>query len=139
MHTRLATGIGVLVAAALLPEAAYACEMCFGAAGDNPTVQAIAIAMMVLITMTSVVWGGIMLFFNNMEKRSKRLAAGELVVTDDGEVVPPALVSRAAYDATVNALLDKILRVGLRGLSRQERALLEQITALDAHTPSVSS
>ena len=79
----------------LLPQTAYACERCFGAGANGPVVQAISLSMLALLVMTVVVWGGIVTFFGNMEKRSKMLASGELVVLDNGKVVP-ATVAHAA-------------------------------------------
>ena len=69
----------------LWPEAAWACEKCFGAAGDETT--GISMAMLALLGMTGLVWGGIGMFFINMRKRARLLEPGDLIVTEDGEIV----------------------------------------------------
>ena len=69
----------------LLPEAAWACESCFGVA-DGETGRAITVAMTALIVMTGVIWGGIGAFVVNMRRRARRLEPGNLVVTAFGEI-----------------------------------------------------
>lgn len=130
-HTRYLTAGLALAGAALFvfPQAAFACEKCFGAAGDSLTVQGIGLSMLALLTITGVVWGGIMVFFNNMDRRAKLLESGELVVTEDGGVVESALVDEEAYGRTLDTLLDKISREGYASLTRRERALLHDMTA----------
>ena len=72
-----------------LPEAALACERCFGAGGvDTPVTQGIGLAMLSLLAMTAVVMGGIAAFFVNVWKRARRLEPGAMVVTEDGDVRP---------------------------------------------------
>jgi hypothetical protein len=69
----------------LWPEVAWACEMCFGAAGDETA--GISMAMLALLGMTGLVWGGIGMFFINMRKRARLLEPGDLIVTEDGEIL----------------------------------------------------
>jgi hypothetical protein len=126
----LTAGLALAGAALFVfPQAAFACEKCFGAAGDSPTVQGISLAMLALLSITGVVWGGIMVFFNNMDRRAKLLESGELVVTSDGGVVESALVDEEACGRMLDVLLDKISREGYASLSRRERALLHEMTA----------
>lgn len=69
-----------------LPEAAWACEKCFGGAAANEA-TGISLAMMALLGMTGLVWGGIGMFFINMRKRAHLLEPGDLIVTEDGEIL----------------------------------------------------
>ncbi|GEM_PF-6884678 len=71
----------------LEPTRAAACELCWGARGDDPTVHAISLAMLVLIGMTGIVGGGISAFFLNARRRSKLLEPGDLVITEEGEIL----------------------------------------------------
>ena len=73
------------VALAGWPELAYACEKCFGG-GDTETAHAISLAMLALVVMTGIIWGGIGAFFMNMRHRARRLEPGDLVVTEDGDI-----------------------------------------------------
>ena len=91
-----------------------ACEMCFGAAVDSPVVYGISLAMLLLLGMTGLVWGGIVLFFGNMERRARLLAAGELTVEDDAD--------------GLDALLDKINREGYDSLTLTEQARLRALS-----------
>ena len=76
-------------AAALLPRLAHACSRCFGAGVvDNPTTQGIGLAMLSLLVMTGLVWGGIGVFFINMRRRAKMLEPGTFTVNEGGELVP---------------------------------------------------
>lgn len=68
------------------PVAAAACETCFGAKVDTPTTRGIALAMLLLVGMTGVVWGGIGAFFLHLRRRARMLEPGELVVTEEGEI-----------------------------------------------------
>lgn len=92
---RLFVTTTLVALAALLPEAAWACESCFGVA-DGETGHAITVAMTALIVMTGVIWGGIGAFVVNMRRRARRLEPGNLVVTAYGEIqerpddAPPA-------------------------------------------------
>ena len=70
------------------PEAASACEMCFGAGSDETTVKALFMSMLALFSMVTFVWGGIGLFFVNMRRRAKRLEPGDFVVTQYGDLRP---------------------------------------------------
>ncbi|QXD15953.1 hypothetical protein GQ464_003105 [Rhodocaloribacter litoris] len=101
--------------------AATACERCFGAAADSPVVVAIGLSMLALLVLVIIVWGGIIGFFSHVEKRSRMLASGELVVTEDGRVVP------AAARANLDDLLDKINHDGYESLSPAEKARLHEL------------
>ena len=114
----------------LLPQTAYACERCFGAGANGPVVQAISLSMLALLVMTVVVWGGIVTFFGNMEKRSKMLASGELVVLDNGKVVPATVAHAADRPAreVLDDLLDKINKRGYKSLTPEEKILLDELS-----------
>ena len=56
------------------PDIALACERCFGAGSDSPIVSAIGISMLGLLIMIGFVFGGIVAFFNQSNKRAKLLA-----------------------------------------------------------------
>ena len=74
---------------ALLPQASVACEMCWGAgAADNPVTQGISMAMLLLIGVTGVVGGGVGAFFLRMRRRTRLLAEGNVVMTEEGELRP---------------------------------------------------
>lgn len=75
-------------AALLLPRVAQACSRCFGTGVDDPVTQGIGLAMLSLLVMTGVVWGGIGMFFINMRRRAKRLEPGTFTVNERGELVP---------------------------------------------------
>lgn len=77
----------VAIALALIPDPAWACEHCYGNAGDNETTRGIAMAMGALLGMTSVVGVGVLAFFRRLAKRAKMLEAGDLVVNECGELV----------------------------------------------------
>lgn len=70
----------------LAADPASACEMCWGAAVDNPTTRGISMAMLLLIGMTGVVGGGIGAFFYNVQRRSSMLEHSDVVVTEYGDV-----------------------------------------------------
>jgi len=87
MKTFVRTSIGLCSALLLvIPDAAYACEKCFGAIGDEPTIKAVVMSMASLLIMVSVVGGGIGLFFVNMRKRIKMMEPGDFVVTEYGDL-----------------------------------------------------
>jgi len=71
----------------LSPATVAACEMCWGAALDNPTTRGISMAMLLLIGMIGMVGGGIGAFFYNAQRRSDRLGRSDMVVTEYGEVM----------------------------------------------------
>lgn len=82
MITRVTlTLIGVLF---LMPQAAYACEKCFGGAGAGT--EGLSLAMLSLLVMVGVIWGGMGMFVYNMRKRAKMLEPGDWVVTEYGEI-----------------------------------------------------
>ncbi len=112
-----------------LPETAHACEKCFGAAADSPVVYAIGISMLTLLVMIIGVWGGLLSFFRNMEKRRRMLASGELVVTETGAVVPATLVPGAG---ALDSLLEKINRHGYGSLTDVERTRLHELSTPEA-------
>jgi hypothetical protein len=82
--TRTFALLGVLWLA--LPDVAWACEKCFGAGAGNEA-TGISMAMLALLGMTGLVWGGIGMFFINMRKRARLLEPGDLIVTEDGEIL----------------------------------------------------
>lgn len=89
MKTLLKTCLALAGAAVLaFPDAAYACEKCFGAGSDEVTVKAIFMSMLALFSMVTFVWGGIGLFFINTQRRAKMLEPGDLVVTEYGDLCP---------------------------------------------------
>ena len=74
---------------ALLPHAALACEVCWGAnAGSNPVTQGISMAMLLLIGVTGFVGGGVGAFFLRMRRRARLLARGEAIMTEEGDLRP---------------------------------------------------
>lgn len=82
---------GIVLAVATLlwtftPDAALACEVCWGAQVDHPTVRAIGAAMLLLIGMTGFVGGGIGAFFLNVRRRTRLREPGDLMVTETGEI-----------------------------------------------------
>jgi len=79
--------VALLAVLVLLPEAAYACEHCFGGAGDNETTRGIEMAMTVLIAITGVVFTGIVSFFRRMSRRAALLESGPFEVNASGELV----------------------------------------------------
>jgi hypothetical protein len=75
------------IAAFLLrPAPAEACQACFGIGLDTPTTRGIGLAMLLLVGMTGVVWGGIGAFFYNLRKRARLLEPGNMVVNENGEI-----------------------------------------------------
>lgn len=79
------TGV-VIAAVAIYPDAAWACESCWGAKVDTPTTRGITMAMTALIGMTGLVWGGIGAFFLHVRRRSRLLEPGRLMVTESGDI-----------------------------------------------------
>ncbi len=63
----------VAITWSLLPEAAFACEGCFGAGVDSATVRAIGASMMVLIVLMGFMGGGIFTFFNRAHVRAAEI------------------------------------------------------------------
>lgn len=80
--------LAVLPATAVLavPELTLACSRCFGMGVDNATTQGITFAMLGLLLMLGVVWGGIGAFAVRVRRRSRLLEPGDWTVNDDGEV-----------------------------------------------------
>lgn len=78
--------IGTLWWGIVSPAIAAACDTCWGASVDTPTTQGITMAMLALIGMTSVVWGGIGAFFLHARRRGHMLEPGDLIVTENGEI-----------------------------------------------------
>ncbi len=74
--------LGIVILAS--PEASYACEKCFGAAADSPTVQAIGASMFGLLMMITFVFGGVFSFFNRAHTRGIAIAEGHVTIDDDG-------------------------------------------------------
>ena len=77
----------VMLAVLATPEAAFACEKCFGGA-EGPVGEGISMAMLALLGMTGFLWAGIGAFFINMRRRARQLAPGDLAVGEDGSVLP---------------------------------------------------
>ena len=73
----------------LLPRGAYACSVCFGLGVDNATTRGISMAMLGLLAVLGVVWGGIGAFFMRMHRRTQMLEPGDWVVTEQGEIEAP--------------------------------------------------
>lgn len=73
-------------ALALLPRGVYACSVCFGLGVDNATTRGISMAMLGLLVVLGVVWGGIGAFFINMRRRTNMLEPGDWVVTEQGDI-----------------------------------------------------
>lgn len=71
------------------PTIAAACENCFGAGVDTPETRGIALAMLLLVGMTGVVWGGIGAFFLHLRRRARMLEPGDTVVNEYGEIRTP--------------------------------------------------
>lgn len=115
--TRILSMCGILMVVWLVrPETSLACEKCFGAAVDSPVVYAIGFSMLALLVTIIFVWGGIIAFFNNVERRGRLLANG-------------LLFEAAGCDPSMlDGLLDKINRTGYEGLTAGERACLEEIS-----------
>ena len=89
-HVPRTTALLILTTAFLMwvadPSIAVACENCFGARVDTPETRGIALAMLLLVGMTGVVWGGIGAFFLHLRRRARMLEPGEMVVTETGEI-----------------------------------------------------
>jgi len=80
----LSATLFLCVIALMSPETSYACEKCFGAAADSPTVQAIGASMFGLLMMITFVFGGVFSFFNRAHTRGVAIAEGHVTVDDDG-------------------------------------------------------
>jgi len=74
--------------AAFRPGTAAACERCFGAGADSPTVAAIGLSMLSLLVMVGFVFTGIVRFFNQSNERSKQLSEDGRS-SNDGAVTRP--------------------------------------------------
>lgn len=86
-NSNIALAAAMAVAAVfLIPDAAFACDSCWGAKVDTPTTRGISLAMMALIGMTSIVWGGIGAFFLHVARRARLLEPGEMIVTERGDL-----------------------------------------------------
>ena len=77
---------GALIMWATSPMVAAACDSCWGASVDTPTTRGITMAMLALIGMTSLVWGGIGAFVLNVRRRTQMLEPGDLIVTESGDI-----------------------------------------------------
>ena len=69
------------------PQFLLACERCFGAKADTPVTQGIGWAMFALLLITIAVLGTIVAFFIYMYKRAKMFEAGEIMVTEQGNII----------------------------------------------------
>ena len=77
----------LLVLLLLSPQTAWACEHCFGASVDTLTTRSIAVAMAALLGFTGLVATGVLSFFRNVAVRARALEAGDLAVTEYGQLV----------------------------------------------------
>ena len=87
-----------VVALGLLPQAADACEACFGSPSDSgPVTHAIKVAMLGLVAVTGCVLGSIVFFFAHLRRRETMIASGRYIVSDHGFIVglPKGFVARA--------------------------------------------
>ncbi|RMH77299.1 MAG: hypothetical protein D6681_20965 [Calditrichaeota bacterium] len=75
-----------------LPDLAAACDKCFGAGVDTPTTRGIGMAMLALLILTTMIFGGIIGFFVHMNRRARLLASGNYVINEQGVLL--ALPSR---------------------------------------------
>lgn len=86
--TRLSTTLSCLLLILLtLPQSALACEHCFGAAVDTLTTRGIAVSMAALLGFTGLVGTGVMKFFRDVARRARALEAGDLAVSEFGELL----------------------------------------------------
>lgn len=69
---------------ALGPSVGYACGKCFGAGADSPTTYGISMAMLSLLLMMGVVWGGLGAFFIQVRRRTKQREPGAYVISETG-------------------------------------------------------
>lgn len=70
------------------PKMIMACSQCFGTNVNNATTFGITMSMLGLLGFLGIVWGGIGLFIWRVQRRSKILEPDDLVVTENGELVP---------------------------------------------------
>lgn len=87
MRRTLSLFILVCLLALTVPSAAWACEHCFGANVDSQTTRGIALAMGALLGFTGLVASGVLSFFRKLNKRARALEAGDLAVSEYGELV----------------------------------------------------
>lgn len=73
----------LLVAFGLEPDAASACERCFGAGSDAPAVAAVSASMFALLVVISSVFVGVVGFFRNVQRRTEALEASEYGTPDN--------------------------------------------------------
>jgi hypothetical protein len=70
--------LGIVLALALAPSAASACESCYGANTDSPLVDAAKVGMLLLLAVTLSVQGGFVAFFLHLRKKARRFQEAEL-------------------------------------------------------------
>ncbi|NNF03772.1 MAG: hypothetical protein HKN17_04835 [Rhodothermales bacterium] len=63
----------LMLAATVAPDAASACERCFGAGTDAPAVAAVSASMFALLVVISSVFMGVIGFFRNVQRRTAEL------------------------------------------------------------------
>lgn len=63
------------IVSGLTPDAALACERCFGAGSDAPAVAAVSASMFALLVVISSVFVGVVGFFRNVQRRTEELEA----------------------------------------------------------------
>lgn len=79
-----------LIASALSPDAAAACERCFGAGSNAPAVAAVSASMFALLVVISSVFVGVVGFFRNVHRRTAQLEDAEKHLPRNGRFgVPP--------------------------------------------------
>ena len=71
------------LALALLPQAAQACESCYGAKTESPLIDAARVGMFLLLGVTLSVQGGFLAFFLHLRRRARRFHEAEIAVEWD--------------------------------------------------------
>ena len=95
----------------LAPQWVLACQQCFGANVNTATTRGIGFAMLALLVFTGFVSTGIVMFFININKRSKIVSGGKIDSSPEN----------------LDHLLDKINESGFHSLSRKEKTVLQEI------------
>lgn len=70
----------------LFPSGIYACTRCFGMGVESAVTHGISMAMLGLLVMLGIVWGGIGMFFYRVKQRSEQRQPGEWKVNERGEI-----------------------------------------------------
>ena len=80
---RRAAAVLFALALAVAPQAAQACESCYGAKTESPLIDAARVGMFLLLGITLGVQGGFVAFFLHLRKRAKRFQDAEIAVEWD--------------------------------------------------------